>query len=620
MNRNCNIGKLCYMVIFISFNVMSDSFHAENVCFYSGDNYTEKGDSRKFCVPIYTEDEWLFRQWNNNISSIKIPPHIRVDIFSDFSFTGQSASLYQDTNSADLRANGLIANISSYRVLPKNLYPDDKRISFKYNSNLFSEKYFGYNYYASRGHSIILTRKKTPIDIDGRSSSIFYSHSGQIMTAFSGEGFDRNIYCLHPESLRKGGRAADVGFTYCDIANPGQSWLPKKINEKFVLVNQGTETNLSLDNNGFYIDLTLVNNSANHLPGRNRQYHQPTSHMNADSIWFDEEYIENLKSSAVRPFLQYKETLEVVDELEYRDVVVQHLNEPDDINLYLGGKGYEEDIYYNAENNYLIAYNKLSDGRALTEASCLSLINIGLAPYSSVFFTYSRSSYSDYSIGYRCDNATSYHMHSHRWYFITDSDHRYLVNGHENKVLHFYLNDKPQKMNFRGVLTGPKLGERIGKVINFSERNSQDAIFINNQGLRYALDVEAGVCGLTGASSGHGTYCGALNTSWSATDAKVQSSHLHHFYIPWLLAQIVTKLQEGAGADETDAFLQKIEVLQKQVEKNSQPPTDNKILRQTKVLLIEFLHTYNLIKYTEIWHQVAYVLNRVDAFLEQDKI
>lgn len=118
MNINNQINKVFYSLIFISCSSMSNHFDEDNVCFYSNDGYIEKGGSKKFCVPSYTEDEWLFSQWNNNIASIKIPLNLQVDVFSDFSFTGRSASFYKSTNSAELEKYGLISDISSYRVLP----------------------------------------------------------------------------------------------------------------------------------------------------------------------------------------------------------------------------------------------------------------------------------------------------------------------------------------------------------------------------------------------------------------------------------------------------------------------------------------------------------------------
>ncbi|CNH01777.1 hypothetical protein [Yersinia pekkanenii] len=72
------------MFVFTSPSVMADNQSEDNVCFYSNDNYSEKDGGKKFCVPYYTEDEWLFNQWNNTISSIKIPSYFRVDIFSDY--------------------------------------------------------------------------------------------------------------------------------------------------------------------------------------------------------------------------------------------------------------------------------------------------------------------------------------------------------------------------------------------------------------------------------------------------------------------------------------------------------------------------------------------------------
>ncbi|OWF82707.1 hypothetical protein [Yersinia alsatica] len=613
MNVNNKVNKIFYLLIFISSNAISDNFHDNNVCFYSGDNYLEKAGAKKFCVPYYTEDEWLFSQWNNNIASIKIPFNMQVDIFSDFSFTGKSASLYNSANTADLKALGLIADISSYRVLPKKLYPDSKRLVFNYNSNLFPEKYFGYNYYRSRGHSIVLSRESQPTGADAQSSSIFYSHTGQIMTAFIGQGFDRNIYCLHPADLRQDIVSADVAFTYCDFGNPGQRWLPKKIDGKIVLINQGTNTALSLNEEGFYVNLNIKPGAVNHLPSRRRQPSQPTVAVNRDTIWFDEEFIEKLKLYAVRPFLQYKETLESIDESGSRDIIVHHLGELDDVNIYLGGNKRGQNIYYNAETQYLIAYNKSNEEIKLTEASCLSLLNQGLDQDSPIAFTYNRSSYSDNSIEYRCDNGVAYNMSTQRWYFMADQDFHYLVNGDENKVLHFYINEKPQRMNFRGALTGPKLGDHIGQAINFDERKTQGAIFVNNQALGYILDMEKGVCELSTAATNSGTHCGGKNTSWSSTDYNFLNTTLRRFYLPWLLPQIANQLQRKG---ESASFLQKIETLKGLFADNTNPLADKAALQQSKDLLVEFLLTYNSREYSKLWHQAAYLLNRVDVLIE----
>ncbi|MFL4557628.1 hypothetical protein ACH19I_13690 [Yersinia kristensenii] len=616
MNINNQVSKILYSLIFISFSAISNHFNDDNVCFYSGDNYTEKGDSRKFCVPSYTEDEWLFSQWNNNISSIKIPLNFQVDIFSDFSFSGKSVSLYKSTNTAGLEKYGLNSDISSYRVSPKSLYPKNKRIIFNYHSNLFPEKYIGYNYYLSRGHSILLSQKDKPSDIDSQSSSIFYSHTGQIMTAFSGQGFDRNLYCLLPADLRKGHLKADVAFSYCNMGTIGQSWSPQKIEDKIVLVNQGTGTALSLDEEGFYVSLHARSNVENQLPDREEQNYKAEVEINSNTIWFDERYIEEMKSSAVRPFLQYKETFESLNEVGHKDFMVNHLDKTDDVNIYLGGNRMGSHIYYNAETKALISYNKYNNERMLTEASCLSLINNPIGPYLPVSFTYNRSSYSDNSIEYRCDNGIAYNPYTQQWHFIADHQSLYLVNGHENKVLHFYINETPQKMNFRGILTGPDLGEHIGHAVNFNERKPQDAIFINNQALAYSIDMEKRICELRNISNNRDIHCGGADTSWSATDYHVQNTHLSRYYIPWVLSQIAHRLHRDEWTSELAAFLQKVETLETLFENNRDKPADNAVLEQTKVLLVAFLHAYGSSEYNKIWYQAAHVLNRVDVLIE----
>ncbi|CBY28225.1 TPA: hypothetical protein ACY3XX_001550 [Yersinia enterocolitica] len=618
MNINNQINKVFYSLIFISCSSMSNHFDEDNVCFYSNDGYIEKGGSKKFCVPSYTEDEWLFSQWNNNIASIKIPLNLQVDVFSDFSFTGRSASFYKSTNSAELEKYGLISDISSYRVLPKELYSSNKRIIFTYHSHLFPERYLSYNYYLSRGHSILLSRKDQPIDIDSQSSSVFYSHAGQIMTAFAGQGFDRNLYCLFPADRREGNLAADVTFSYCDIGNKGQVWLPQKIKDQTVLINKATGTALSLDEQGFYVSLHSRSNVMNQLFGRVNQNYHSEIEINENTIWFDESYIESMKSFAVRPFLQYKETFEALNEFGHRDVIVNHLDKSDDINVYLGGDKIGMHVYYNAETKSLISYNKYSDEQKLKEASCLSLINNPVVQGSDlpVNFTYNRSSYSDNAIEYRCDNGISYNKYTHRWNFIADDQYHFLVNGHENKVLHFYINENPQKINFRGGVIGPKVGEHIGQAINFSDRKPQDAIFINNLALAHILEMEKGICELSAAQDKNNTPCGGTNTRWSSTDYQVLNTDLSRDYIPWLLSQIAHRLHMNEWTDELAAFLQKVEALETLFEQKRNQPADKPALEQTKTLLVEFLQTYGSDEYTKIWHQAAYLLNRIDVLIE----
>lgn len=614
MNVNNIIVAMVFFIYTLS-SVMAGN-NDDNVCFYSNDNYSDKGEGKKFCVPYYTEDEWLFNQWNNNISSIKVPPYFKVDVFSDYSFSGKSATFYSDTNAEVLAQYGLTADISSYRVLPRNIYPDSKRVAFNFHSENFAENYFSYNYYTNSGHSIFLVKQKLPIGIDGQSSYIFYSHAGQIMTAFWGLGFERNLYCLMPTDRRNNSLNADVAFTYCDFNNTGQNWFPATVAEKTVLINHGTGTALSLDNTGFYVSLHV--SPVNSFPGRIEQHIPQQITVDENTLWFDDTTIQGWKENAVRPFLQYKETLESMNGNNQRDEIVHHLDEPDDTYIYLGKKGSTRHIYYNAETQSLMAYNKLSDGRELIESSCLSLLNDGSDHSSLVSFTYHRNNYSDNSLEYRCDNGVAYNMYTKRWYFMADWQHHYLVNGHENKTLHFYVNDKPQTRNYLGVLTGPELGALIGVAVNFEKRTSHDAVFINSPALGYLLDVEQGVCQLSGISDDNGFHCAALNTTWSSTESEVLNTHLSRYYIPWMLSQIAHKLHSREWTDELNTFLQKVDALETFFEQHKDSPADNTKLQQTKTLFIEFLQNYHSTGFEQIWHQVAYVLNRIDVILERN--
>ncbi|WP_235921496.1 peptidase inhibitor family I36 protein [Yersinia artesiana] len=597
---------------------MAGNHSDNNVCFYSNDNYSEKMGGKKFCVPYYTEDEWLFNQWNNNISSIKIPPYLKVDVFSDYSFTGKSATFYSDTNSAALAVHGLTSDISSYRVLPRNIYPDSKRVVFNFHSENLPENYFSYNYYTNSGHSMFLVKQKQPIGIDGHSSYIFYSHAGQIMTAFFGLGFERNLYCLTPTDRRSSSLNADVAFTYCDFNNTGQNWFPATVAEKTVLINHGTGTALSLDHTGFYVSLHV--SPVNNLPGRIEQHIPQQITVDENALWFDESTIQGWKENAVRPFLQYKEILESINDNDQRDEIVHHLDEPDDTYIYLGKKGSKRHIYYNAETQSLTAYNKLSDGRELIESSCLSLLDDGTDHPSPVSFTYHRNNYSDNSLEYRCDNGVAYNMYTKRWYFMADWEHHYLVNGHENKTLHFYVNDKPLTQNYLGVLTGPELGALIGVAVNFEKRTPHDAVFINNPALAYLLDVEKGVCMLSGVTDDNGTHCAELNKNWSSIDSGVLSTLLSRYYIPWMLSQVAHKLNSREWTDELNAFLQKVETLETFFEQHKEQPADNAKLQQAKNLFVEFLQNYHSTGYEQVWHQVAYVLNRIDSLLARSTV
>ncbi|EKN6178987.1 hypothetical protein DVQ78_20670, partial [Yersinia enterocolitica] len=185
-----------------------------------------------------------------------------------------------------------------------------------------------------------------------------------------------------------------------------------------------------------------------------------------------------------------------------------------------------------------------------------------------------------------------------------------------NKVLHFYINENPQKINFRGGVIGPKVGEHIGQAINFSDRKPQDAISINSLALAHILEMEKGICELSAAQDKNNTPCGGTNTRWSSTDYQVLNTDLSRDYIPWLLSQIAHRLHINEWTGELAAFLQKVEALEMLFEQKRNQPADKPALEQTKTLLIEFLQIYGSNEYTKIWHQAAYVLNRVDVLIE----
>ncbi|EKN3488630.1 hypothetical protein OZ832_003064, partial [Yersinia enterocolitica] len=106
------------------------------------------------------------------------------------------------------------------------------------------------------------------------------------------------------------------------------------------------------------------------------------------------------------------------------------------------------------------------------------------------------------------------------------------------------------------------------------------------------------------------------NTRWSSTDYQVLNTDLSRDYIPWLLSQIAHRLHINEWTGELAAFLQKVEALEMLFEQKRNQPADKPALEQTKILLIEFLQIYGSDEYTKIWHQAAYVLNRVDVLIE----
>ncbi|HDL8291573.1 TPA: hypothetical protein PXR00_004310, partial [Yersinia enterocolitica] len=118
------------------------------------------------------------------------------------------------------------------------------------------------------------------------------------------------------------------------------------------------------------------------------------------------------------------------------------------------------------------------------------------------------------------------------------------------------------------------------------------------------------------AQDKNNTPCGGTNTRWSSTDYQVLNTDLSRDYIPWLLSQIAHRLHINEWTGELAAFLQKVEALEMLFEQKRNQPADKPALEQTKILLIEFLQIYGSDEYTKIWHQAAYVLNRVDVLIE----
>ena len=103
-----------------------------------------------------------------------------------------------------------------------------------------------------------------------------------------------------------------------------------------------------------------------------------------------------------------------------------------------------------------------------------------------------------------------------------------------------------------------------------------------------------------------------------STDDKIQSTNLSHYYIPWLLTKISKQLSASTAGDVLNPFAQKIHALKIYFDRDNRQQMSRSILEQTKALLVEFLHSYTSVDYEDIWHQAAYVLNRVEILIDKN--
>jgi Beta/Gamma crystallin/Exotoxin A binding len=113
---NMIIRKIIIIPLF--FIALPTLSNESEVCFYEHENYT----GNYFCLDQGKIISSLSHEWNDKISSIKIPHGIEVSIYKDINYRGDHTKLNGDVNVKDLKKMGLHDNISSLIIGPASCF------------------------------------------------------------------------------------------------------------------------------------------------------------------------------------------------------------------------------------------------------------------------------------------------------------------------------------------------------------------------------------------------------------------------------------------------------------------------------------------------------------------
>lgn len=168
----------------------------DNVCFYKDENYSNK----LFCLENNNAVGKLNSNYNNSISSIKVPKGLAVSIYQDYFYKGGDTIIYSDTSMDELKKLGLQDNISSLYITSAACF---------YTEDHFS----GSQHCLAADHSEDFYSKKTN-GIKNDSISSIYVPRDMLVSIYKNDDFNLPYYSIHEsidaDGLRKIGMFNDI--------------------------------------------------------------------------------------------------------------------------------------------------------------------------------------------------------------------------------------------------------------------------------------------------------------------------------------------------------------------------------------------------------------------------
>ncbi|AJI94705.1 beta/Gamma crystallin family protein [Yersinia ruckeri] len=452
----------------------------ERVCFYENEGFNSY-DGGVYCQGAYSQIYSLNDYWNNKISSIKIPYGVNVFVYSEKNFFGYRKELKKDVNAVDLMSDNLHDNISSIRILPDSIYPESNQIIFAFLNEANGKRYLKYDYNNINKYENgfnLLSAENFFSEDSMVSSSIYYTSSGQVITAFFSDGIKNALYCLAASEnkdtiIREEFSRRGVYFTHCDMSDKYQRWTVDEKNKKMIFINRGSETPLSFENGGFFI------------------YSKDSRPDNYHMVELSRSMVDDLRRKVVKPFPQYKIRI-IAGDIDTGVVFIANkMNEnvPNYNYLFLSDYSRNAEMFYNLETLTLLSYNLESADSSLKNGYCLGFSNED-GKFMARFFA-------NYFINENvrkpvCYNGVRYYDPSIQWIFMPDdkidengNNFHHLINLEEKKALHFtnsdgmtlYTEDRPIEL-------GPYVPADVADVPMV---NSHDVITIDNPVLNQLL-------------------------------------------------------------------------------------------------------------------------------------
>ncbi|EKN4692653.1 hypothetical protein JE934_002740 [Yersinia ruckeri] len=475
----CKLNLLPIISLLLCFSSFSYA-DEEHICFYENNDFNSN-DGGVYCQGTYSQFYSLNNYWDNKISSIKVPYGVNVFVYSEEDFSGHKKKLKRNVNAIELMGGNLHDDISSVRILPEAIYPESNRIIFNYLNENGNERYLKYDYNNINKYengfnllSVDHVFSENPMV----SSFIYYTSSGQVVTAFISDDIKNVLYCLTASKnkdviIREEFSRRDVYFTHCDMSDKYQRWTLDEKNKKMTFINRGTETPLSFKNGGFFI------------------YSKDSRTDNYHLVELSRSMVDDLRKKVVKPFPQYKIRM-IAGDMDTGIVFISNKMNENVTNynyLFLSDYSRNAEMFYNLETLTLLSYNLQTSDSSLKNGYCLGVSNEDDKIMARFFANYFVT---DKVYNPVCYNGVIYYDSTMKWVFMpydkideNGNTYYHLINLHEKKALHFSYSDGVTLYNEDNPI---ELGPYVPRdVADIPMTNSRDVLTIDNSVLNPLL-------------------------------------------------------------------------------------------------------------------------------------